>query len=263
MRILTGMTPHAAGRRSWMRRLLPVVLTVALTAMLALPMNAAGAGAAKGDVVKLGMIAPITGATTSNPDIGDAFQAAIKAFNKRGGVGVNGLKMEGIVCDSGADANGEVDCARQMVDEGVVATVNDLTFNNPAGVVEVMEAAGIPRIGLVPTDIVRVRVERVVSRSRPASSPPTSVPRSDSRTRGTRPSRSCARTQRPGATFRGFVAPLFTAVGVDIVGDVAVATGATDYAPYVAEIQRTEARRGAPLARRRASPRSSSPRWRS
>ncbi len=57
------------------------------------------------------------------------------------------------VCDSRSDANGEVACARQMVDDGVVATLNDLTFNNPAGVVDVLEPAGIPRIGIGGTDI--------------------------------------------------------------------------------------------------------------
>jgi ABC-type branched-subunit amino acid transport system substrate-binding protein len=47
------------------------------------------------------------------------------------------------------------------------------------------------------------------------------------------------RTDAPtGATFRGFLTPMFTAVGEDIVCDVSVATGATDYAPYIAEVQR-------------------------
>ena len=40
------------------------------------------------------------------------------------------------------------------------------------------------------------------------------------------------RTDAPtGATFKGFLAPSFTAIGVDITCDVAVATGSTDYAP--------------------------------
>ncbi len=47
------------------------------------------------------------------------------------------------------------------------------------------------------------------------------------------------RTDAPtGATFRGFLTPSFTAIGIDITCDVAVATGATDYAPYIAEVQR-------------------------
>ena len=53
------------------------------------------------------------------------------AFNKRGGLGTSGSRREVVVCDAKGDANGEVDYARKMVDEGVVATVNDLAYNNP------------------------------------------------------------------------------------------------------------------------------------
>ncbi len=50
------------------------------------------------------------------------------------------------------------------------------------------------------------------------------------------------RTDAPtGASFKGFIAPPFQKAGVDVVGDVALATGSTDYAPYVAEIQSTGA----------------------
>ena len=47
-----------------------------------------------------------------------------------------------------------------------------------------------------------------------------------------------ARTDAPtGATFKGFLTPSFTAIGIDIICDVSVATGATDYAPYIAQLQ--------------------------
>lgn len=238
MSILTGMTlhaSHAAHRRIWLRRLFPVVLV----AMLAVPLQAARAGESA-DVVKIGMIAPITGATTSNPDAGDAFEAAIEAFNKRGGAGVNGLQMEGIVCDSRADANQEVDCARQMEEDGVVATVNDLAFNNPAGVVEVMEASGIPRIGLLPTNISEFGSS--VSFPISAGAIAAYIGAALDFAENGHETVTLVRTDAPtGASFRGFVEPLFTAAGVEIVGDIALATGATDYAPYVSEIERTEA----------------------
>lgn len=227
------MTLHArrsAGRRSWTRRLLPVVLT----AMLAVPLQAARAG----EFVKVGMIAPITGATTSNPDVGDAFEAAIESFNKRGGVGANGLKLEAVVCDSRADANAEVECARQMEEEGVVATINDLAFNNPAGVVEVMEAAEIPRIGLLPTNISEFgsSVSFPISAGAIAAYIGAALAFAENGLETV----TLVRTDAPtGASFRGFVEPLFTAAGVEIVGDIALATGATDYAPYVSEIERT------------------------
>ena len=140
------------------------------------------------------------------------------------------------MCDSKGDANGEVDCARQMVDDGVVATLNDLTFNNPAGVVDVLEAAGIPRIGIGGTDISEFQssVSYPISAGVIAAYLGTAVGfKQDGNTK------ICLmRTDAPtGATFKGFLTPSFTAIGVDIICDVAVATGATDYAPYIAQIQ--------------------------
>ena len=43
-----------------------------------------------------------------------------------------------------------------------------------------------------------------------------------------------------GGGFKAFISPPFKAAGVDVVGDVAIATGSTDYAPYVADIQRSD-----------------------
>jgi ABC-type branched-subunit amino acid transport system substrate-binding protein len=128
------------------------LLGLVCASVLATPFGAAGAstpnGKASGPVVKIGMLAPITSPTAANPDQGEAFKAAVAAFNKRGGLGTGGARMEAVVCDTKGDANGEVGCARKLVDEGVVATVNDLAYNNPAGVDEVLQNAAIPRIGL-------------------------------------------------------------------------------------------------------------------
>ena len=78
----------------------------------------------------------------------DAAEASVAAFNSRGGIG--GHCMELTTCDTGLDPNGELDCARQFVDEGVVATVNDTTAANPAGVIETTVPAGLPRVGISP-----------------------------------------------------------------------------------------------------------------
>jgi ABC-type branched-subunit amino acid transport system substrate-binding protein len=77
-----------------------------------------------------------------------ALEASVDAFNSRGGIG--GHCMDLTTCDSGADPNKEVDCARQFVDDGVVATLNDTTSFNPQGVIDVLEPAGLPRIGISP-----------------------------------------------------------------------------------------------------------------
>jgi ABC-type branched-subunit amino acid transport system substrate-binding protein len=217
-----------------------IVVLVALVAAVAMPLNAATAStrsaSASGPVVKVGMIYSLTGPLASTPEVKDAMLASIAAFNKRGGVGTAHAKLQADVCDSKSDANGEVACARQMVDDGVAATFNDLTFNNPAGVNDVLQAAGIPRIGIGGTDISEFGspVSYPISAGVIAAYLGTAVGfKQDGNTK------ICLmRTDAPtGATFKGFLAPSFTAIGVDIKCDVAVATGATDYAPYIAQIQ--------------------------
>ena len=115
------------------------------------------------------------------------------------------------------DANGEVDCARQMVDDGVVATLNDLTFNNPAGVVDVLESRRDPADRhRRPTDISEFQssVSYPISAGVIAAYLGTAVGfKQDGNTK------ICLmRTDAPtGATFKGFLAPSFTAIGVDII----------------------------------------------
>ncbi len=228
---------HAVGRFPWRMR---VVVLAALVVAVAIPFDAAAASTqsakASGPVVKVGMIYSLTGPLASTPEVKDAMLASIAAFNKRGGVGTNHARLQADVCDSKGDANGEVACARQMVDDGVVATFDDLTFNNPAGVVDVLEAAGIPRIGIGGTDVSEFAssVSFPVSAGVIAAYLGTAVGFEQDHD-----TKIClARTDAPtGATFKGFLAPSFTAIGVDIKCDVAVATGATDYAPYIAQLQ--------------------------
>ncbi len=78
----------------------------------------------------------------------DAAEASVEAFNGRGGIG--GHCMELTTCDTDFDPNGEIECARQFVDDGLVATVHDTTAANPTGVIETTEPAGLPRIGISP-----------------------------------------------------------------------------------------------------------------
>jgi len=181
------------------------------------------------------MIAPITSPTAANPDQGEAFKAAVAAFNKRGGIGTNGNKMQAVVCDTKGDANGEVDCARRMVDEGVVATVNDLAYNNPSGVADVLQSAGIPRVGSGTTG-----TETPDSLTFPLSTGIVGAYQADAvgfEDRGKAKVVLVRTDAATGGGFKGFISPPFKAAGVDVVGDVAIATGSTDYAPYVAEIQ--------------------------
>jgi ABC-type branched-subunit amino acid transport system substrate-binding protein len=213
---------------------------LAVVAALLTPLATAGAATSRGSTtptVKVGMITALTGPLAANPEVKDALLASFAAFNKRGGVGANHAKLVADVCDSKGDANGEVECARQMVDDGVVATLNDLTYNNPAGVVDILEPAGIPRIGIGGTDVSEFQstVSYPISAGVIAAYLGTAVGFKQNKD-----TKICLmRTDAPtGATFKGFLQPSFTAIGVDITCDVSVATGATDYSPYVAEAQR-------------------------
>ena len=244
---MNGRTPvgntgasRASRHAPWRVRV--VVLAASLAAVV-LPLTATAASAksaskaASGPVVKVGMITALSGPLASNPEVKEALQAAVAAFNKRGGAGTSHAKLQADVCDSHADANGEVTCARQLVDDGVVATLSDLVFFNPSGVVDIFEKAGIPRIGISGTDISEFgsSVSYPISAGVIAAYLGTAVGfKQDNHTK------IClVRTDAPtGATFRGFLTPSFTAIGVDIICDVAVATGATDYAPYIAQVQR-------------------------
>ncbi len=219
-----------------------MLLVVAVATLLALPLQSAAASAptasAAGPVVKVGMIAPITSPTAANPDQGEAFKAAVAGFNKRGGLGTGGAKMQAVVCDTKGDANGEVDCARKMVDEGVVATVNDLAYNNPSGVQEVLAQAGIPRIGLGSTG-----TESDTTLNYPLSTGIVGAYEADAVGFADRKKTKVVLVRTDAATgggFKAFISTPFKAAGVDVVGDVAIATGSTDYAPYVADIQRSD-----------------------
>jgi ABC-type branched-subunit amino acid transport system substrate-binding protein len=99
--------------------------------------------------VHLGLITVVESPVLSLGDQADAAEASVKAFNKRGGVGDH--CMEITICDDGADANQATVCAREFADSDIVATVNDTTAFGTEDVVEILEAAGIPRIGVSPS----------------------------------------------------------------------------------------------------------------
>jgi ABC-type branched-subunit amino acid transport system substrate-binding protein len=87
---------------------------------------------------------PINAAALSLPEAGQALKAGVAAVNKRGGLNGHPLVLD--QCDTKGDPNQATACARQMVSDGVVATIGDnVSFDtiNP-----VLRAAGIPRIGL-------------------------------------------------------------------------------------------------------------------
>ena len=231
-------TSRAGGRAPWRLR---VVVLVVLVAAVAIPFNAAAASApsvsASGPVVKVGMITALTGPLASNPDTKDALLASLAAFNKRGGVGTTHAKLQADVCDSRGDANGEVDVRAPDGRRRCRRDAQRPHVQQPG------RGGRRPRGRRDPAD------RSAAEPTSPSSSRPFSFPvsagaiaaylgnavgfKQDGNTK------ICLmRTDAPtGATFKGFLAPSFTAIGIDIACDVSVATGATDYAPYIAQLQ--------------------------
>jgi branched-chain amino acid transport system substrate-binding protein len=97
---------------------------------------------------KVGIIAPFETPVLSLIDQVQAMEASVKAFNARGGI--SGHCMELTTCDDKFNPNQEVECARQLVDKGVVATLNDTTSVNPQGAIDVFLPAGVARFGISP-----------------------------------------------------------------------------------------------------------------
>jgi branched-chain amino acid transport system substrate-binding protein len=100
------------------------------------------------DPYPIGIITVFESPVLSLIDQVTALEASVEAFNARGGVG--GHCMDLTTCDGEGDPNKEADCARQFVDDGIVATLNDTISANPQGIIDVMEPAGLPRVGISP-----------------------------------------------------------------------------------------------------------------
>lgn len=212
-------------------------------AVMVVPLHAAGgavpAGESGDNVVKIGLISPIESPSVSNPLDDITLEAAVDYFNDLGGVGTNGLKLEPVICNSNADANGEVACAREMVDAGVVATVGDLTFVNTSAVVDTLEAAGIPRIGLSAGDAAQFGS----TVSYPVSAGPVGEMVTAAVGLADKGAKSIVvvsvETPTAGALMELITGP-FEQAGLEVLGRVPITEGSTDYSSYVGEAQRLD-----------------------
>src|SRR5260370_23818426 len=128
----------------------PLASLTALVGMVAaVPAAGAGRGGTQSSGAKVKVGASVSATNPSGglalPQIKQALQASVTGFNKRGGA--NGQQMDLDFCDSQGDVNKEAACARQLVSDGVVATLDDYTYNNPDTPL-ILRQAGIPRIGV-------------------------------------------------------------------------------------------------------------------
>lgn len=103
-----------------------------------------GSAAGGGDAIKVMTIGPVEAPQFSVPSIEVGARAAVDAINADGGI--DGRRLELIVCNDENDPNAAVGCARRAVAERVAAIVGGYTMFEPQ-VVPVVERAGIPWVG--------------------------------------------------------------------------------------------------------------------
>jgi ABC-type branched-subunit amino acid transport system substrate-binding protein len=122
-----------------------------VAAALAAGVAACGSGAqpsgTQQSVIKVGLIAPIGTPEGDFPSVRSALAAGIRSLNQRGGL--NGHRVEMVFCNDQSDPNQTALCARQMVEEKVVAITGGVSLNDAISQ-PILEQAGIPIIGMNP-----------------------------------------------------------------------------------------------------------------
>ncbi|CAM2924661.1 ABC transporter substrate-binding protein [Prescottella defluvii] len=223
-------------------------LVPALAALAAISLVATGCSddssadpaqnAATGEPIKVGQILSIQAGGLSVANMGAGMTASVEALNSRGGVA--GRPLELVQCDSMGDPNKEVDCANKMVSEGVAATLADFTPASPESVSQILATAGIPRIGMNPMNIADFTSPNVFTPF--AGSLLTLYANVDALVSQGNTKLSLMRPDVPvAAMLSQMLAPAVQAQGAEIVNEVAVGAGATDYTQFVAAAERNGA----------------------
>jgi branched-chain amino acid transport system substrate-binding protein len=210
------------------------VAVAALAAVLPTT-SAAGRVAAQsgGGTIKVGSISPATNTAggLSLPQQKTTLEASIKAFNKRGGV--MGKKLVLDFCDSKGDVNQEATCARQMVDDKVAATLDDFTVFNADATAKILGDAGIPRIGINFSAV--SEWQSPVSFGLSAGPIAYFVGMGQDLIKAGHKKLAEVIVQTPtAATVKALLNPGFKSLGGEIVTEVFIPPGTSDFSQYVA-----------------------------
>lgn len=144
-------------RKRWIRLMAAPVAAIALVAAACSDDSDSGGSASTtdeagpeltGEPIKLMVTGSFDAFGADYSQVPEAAQAAASAIEAEGGV--NGSPFEFIVCNQ-ADVNDASECARQAVDENVVATIGTFTSFG-AEMNPILVEAGIPQIALYPID---------------------------------------------------------------------------------------------------------------
>lgn len=179
--------------------------------------------------VKLGMIVPFAAGALSLKAQADAAEASAEAFNARGGIA--GRCIEFIACDDGGDPNQAADCARDLIAEGVVATVNDNVVAGADVVLQLLHDAGIPRLDGNPlTTAFSLDNTFTLSAGGLGFTAMMLVPLAEAGVKQV----AIIRADVPAAAvLRDLLKPAATALGMEIVADIPITVGTSDFSQFV------------------------------
>jgi ABC-type branched-subunit amino acid transport system substrate-binding protein len=183
--------------------------------------------------VALGLIAPFAAGAISLEDQAIAAEASAEAFNQRGGIA--GRCIEMITCDDGGDPNEATDCARSLVDRGVVAEVNDAVIAAADVVLDTFTEAGVPRLDGNPAPVsfgsdTTFTLGMGGLGNTVAMVPPLAEA-------GLRRF-AIIRADVPGAAaLQTILEPMVTAYGGEIVADIPVTVGTSDFSQFILAAQ--------------------------
>jgi ABC-type branched-subunit amino acid transport system substrate-binding protein len=183
--------------------------------------------------LKLGLVGTFESALISLKDQAVAAEVSADAFNARGGV--NGHCISMTTCDEGADPNKAQDCARRLVDEDVVLTVNDAITAGIDGVLAIFKEAGLPRIDGQPAP---QALADPLNYSIGAGGLGSTVMMVPSLTQQGIKKIAIIRVDTPGASaLANFMKPMVDAYGAEFVSDTPVPAGTTDYTQFILSAQ--------------------------
>lgn len=191
-----------------------------------------------GEPIKIGQIAPTGTSTYNAPDSVAVARAAVRGVNERGGI--DGRPLELVYCNNENDPNKAAACAREMVSEGVVATVRTIVIAGGDQVSAILAAAGIPDIGrgaLIPAEFAAPNAYLLDGG---VIFPYSAVLQRFADNGGKRVFLAATESASAEATF-ATLTKLADQLGVSVVGQAKIAPATADYAPFIAGVQQSGA----------------------
>lgn len=216
----------------WINRI-AAVSAVSMTGML---LAACGGGASDSAESPLKIMALTANQTKvyNFPETWDSAKAWAESINAAGGI--DGRDVEIIECNDHASPNESEKCAREAVSEKVVALIGFTQHTDR--VLPVLEAAGIPWVGIMPI--------QTVDFESPISYGTTSVAVNI----GALAAKSLEECKAPAvaaldypahqAIVNQFMTPVLKAAGKSWVANVKIPIDATDFAPYAAALAKAD-----------------------